>query len=564
MILPSLTAGTRRIYLVRLLLIGVAEAGVVIAMTLLLRAAFDQLIIGDVAAEPGTLLKFLAGFSLIIMLGAWLRWRARIDAEQLGQDYVFELRQQLFSHMSRLSPRALQRRSRGGTMLRFVGDLTALRQWVSLGIARLMVAAVASAGTLLVLAYIDAMLSMLIAALLTSASIAMFFLGRVLESTARTARRQRSRLAANTSEKIAAMAVVQAFGQQQRERRFFKKQSKALREAMVQRANCIGQSRALIDAVVGFASSGAILLGAWEVSHTQTTPGTIVAAMMVVRILAPSLRDLGRVHEYWRGAKVSREKILQFLGTRGRIEQKRNAPDLEVTQGEIEFRNITLQGVLTGFTAHASAGERIAVIGPNGAGKSTLLYLVARLLDPDSGQILIDGQDISQYSLRSVRACVGIVAPDLPLLRGSVERNLKYRFPAANLQQIQEVNTFCDIDEMVKALPQGLRTRITDAGTNLSVGQRARLALARALLGSPPILLLDEADANLDSEAAGLIDRIVATYPGTILMATHLQSRLTRVDQVWRLDGGMRIPDSSATDADQTHASEQNELTLVS
>jgi len=208
--LPGISQGHRRRYLIWLLLNGLAQAAMVIAMALLMRTAFDRLIAADTMADAGTTLRYLAVFSLIIIANAGLRWRERLDAERLGQDYVFELRQQLFGHLTRLSPRALQRRSQGGTMLRFVGDLTALRQWISLGIARLAVATVTTISTLFALAIIKPELAGLIAVLLFIAAAAMLVLGRALENAARNARRQRTRLAANVSEKISAVAVVQS------------------------------------------------------------------------------------------------------------------------------------------------------------------------------------------------------------------------------------------------------------------------------------------------------------------------------------------------------------------
>lgn len=512
------------------------QSAMVIGMVLLMRTAFDRLIAADSTADTATTLSYLAGFLLIIIANAGLRWRERLDAERLGQDYVFELRQQLFAHLTRLSPRALQRRSQGGTMLRFVGDLTALRQWISLGIARLAVATITTIITLVALAIIKPELAGLIATLLLIAGVVTVILGRALENAARHARRQRTRLAANVSEKISAVTVVQAFNQRQRERRHLRKQSLTLYNAMLQRASRIGQLRAVTEAVVGFASAGIILLGAWQISRGQATAGTVIAAMMVVSMLAPTLRDLGRVHEYWRGARVSREKVLQFLNARGRVWQRRGAPDLKITAGVIEFENICVGTSIQNFSRRAEAGQRIGLVGPNGAGKSTLLALVARQFDPDEGRVLIDGQDIAKCSLRSLLGNIGMAGPDLPLLRGSVERNLKYRLPQASKRQLDDVYSLCGIDESIASLPQGLRTRITDGGKNLSAGQCARISLARALLGAPSILLLDEADANLDQEATSLIDHLLQDYRGTILMVSHRQPRLDQMDQVWQLN----------------------------
>lgn len=534
--MPGLLQGARAGYLIRLSVNGCGQAAIVIAMAVLMQNAFDRLIVAG-SMEARILPFYLAGFFLIVAANAILRWRERVDAEKLGQDYILDLRQHLFAHMIRLSPRSLQRRSQGGTMLRFIGDMNALRQWISLGVARLAVAAVTTTLTLIVLAIINPAIALLIAVLMLGAVAAMLGLGCALEQASRDSRRQRSRLSANIGEKISALTVVQALGQRQRERRILKKQCNLLRDAMLHRASLIGQLRAVTELVVGFASSGIILIGAWQIANHGATAGTIISAMMVVGMLSPALRDLGRVHEYWRGARVAREKILQFLGEKGRIWQPRGAPMLKVTQAAIEFDGVSLGDSIRDFTRRAGGGQRIAIAGPNGTGKSTLLGLVARLHDPEQGRVLIDGQNIAICSLDSLRANIGMVGPDFPLLRGSVERNLRYRFPSASPQQLQEVIRLCAIDEVIADLPDGLRTRVNEGGRNLSAGQRARIALARALLGAPPILLLDEADANLDSNSDDLIESVLREYQGTILMVSHRYSGPASMDQVWHMDG---------------------------
>lgn len=533
--LPELLRGARIRYLVWLIVNGSAQAAIVIAMALMMQNAFDSLISTASAPGDGTLFAYLGGFALIVVCNAALRWRERVDAEKLGQDYVFELRQQLFAHMSRLSPRSLQRRSQGATMLRFIGDMNALRQWISLGVARLAVAAITTALTLLVLGILNPAVALLIALLMLGAVATMLGLGRALEHASRDARRQRSRLSSNINEKIGALAVVQALGQRQRERRLLKKHCQRLQNAMLHRASLIGQLRAVTETVVGLATSGIILLGAWQVSTGNATAGTVISGVMVVGMLAPALRDLGRVHEYWRGARVAREKILQFLQAKGRIWQPRGAPDLKIRHGAIKFERVSVGDSIHDFSRRADGGQRIALLGPNGSGKSTLLGLVTRLQDPDQGRVLIDGQNIAMCSLESLRANIGMVGPDLPLLRGSIERNLRYRYPHASAEQLQEVMQLCGVDEMVAGMARGLRTRISEGGRNLSAGQRARLALARALLGAPPILLLDEADANLDGESETLIQRVLQGYRGTILIVSHRYPRLAKMDQVWHL-----------------------------
>jgi ATP-binding cassette subfamily B protein/subfamily B ATP-binding cassette protein MsbA len=260
--------------------------------------------------------------------------------------------------------------------------------------------------------------------------------------------------------------------------------------------------------------------------------------MTIVGLLLPALRDLGRVHEYWYGFRVASERIRQFLELPNLIDERPDAPDLAVTQGQLEFQQVGVAGVFEGLTAIAPAGSVITIVGPNGAGKSTLLALAARLLDPDQGAVRLDGQDLAQYSLASVRRAVGMVSAELPLLKGAIARNLRYRWPDAPTEEVERVCALCGVDELLAELPEGEQTRLLEDGKNLSPGQRQRIALARALLGDPVLLLLDEVEANLDAQARAVVDRALTHYRGTVLMVTHRRDRLFQANEIWHVADG--------------------------
>jgi ABC-type multidrug transport system fused ATPase/permease subunit len=485
------------------------------------------------------------GLLAAALLGAWLRMRERVDAERLGQDYIYDVRLTLFDRLSTLRPRDLQRRSRGGTLLRFVGDLTALRQWASLGVARLTVAAVTASVSLAALALVDPTLAAVVGTALCAGAALALVMGRRMEPAVREARKRQARLAANITEKIGAMGVVQVFGQYPRERRRIGRQAERLAEAMVGRARIAGGLRAVTEGTTAVATGAALLTGAYQAAAGNATAGTVVAAMTVVGLLVPPLRDLGRVHEYWHGARVSRSKINAFLAVPGCVEEPAGAPPLCPGLGWLAFEGVCVNGAVEQVTAAVKPGSKVAIVGPNGSGKSTLLALVARLVSPDEGAVVVDGQDLAGTSFDSTRRLVGMVSPDLPLLRGSVRKNLLYRCPDASPEEIDRVCDLCGLDEVLQELPQGMDTRLTEGGTNLSLGQRQRIALARALMGSPRVLLLDEADANLDPKAAGVLNRVLSGFKGTVLMVTHRPDRLAAVELIWHLEDGRLVESGS-------------------
>ena len=284
-----------------------------------------------------------------------------------------------------------------------------------------------------------------------------------------------------------------------------------------------------------------MLLGALEVASGTTTPGTVVGAMTIVGLLLPALRDLGRIHEYWHGFQVASERIERFLELPNLVNERPNAPDLTVERGQLELRQVSVTGVFEDLNVVAPAGGVIAIVGPNGAGKSTLLALAARLLDPDQGEVRLDGRDFARHSLASVRRAVGMVSAELPLLKGSIARNLRYRWPEAPLEEVERVCALCGVDELLAELPEGAQTRLLEDGKNLSPGQRQRIALARALLGDPALLLLDEVEANLDTRAEAVVDRVLARHCGTVLMVTHRRDRLFRADEIWHVADGRLV-----------------------
>jgi len=538
--LPLVLNQARRWGLLRLGGIGASQAGVAVVTAMLVRALFDGLTGGEASrAEDSTWILGL-GLCLSVLALAWLRLQENVQAERLGQSYVIDVRSTLFRQLCRLSPRAIQS-SHGAIFIRFVGDLSAMRRWVSQGLARLAVAGITACGALGALACVAPILALSVSLIIGLGTVGVLRFGMPMQEAVRAARRRRSRLAGNVSGKISAFPVLQVFGQTNRERRRMERDSHRLSEAMIAQAAAAGRLRAITDATPVLATAGALVVGSLQVFSGHISIGTVVAAMSIVGILTSPLRDLGRTYEYWRTAQVAREKLQSFLRLPMTVQQVSNAVLLEEGPGLLAFRNVSINGAITDISIEAVPASRVAIVGPNGSGKSTLLALAARLFDPDTGHILIDGQDIQLVTLRSLRKTVSMVGPDLPLLRGSVGRNLCYRNPRVSEKELKRICQSCGIDQVLDELPAGLQTRLREGGLNLSVGQRQRVALARALIGNPRILLLDEADANLDTKTLTILERIIANFPGTVLLITHRPELLRKVDQIWHLDRGRLV-----------------------
>ncbi|NJL98036.1 MAG: ABC transporter ATP-binding protein [Synechococcaceae cyanobacterium SM2_3_2] len=548
MAMPPILAGSRWIVLVSLIVYGLGQTLTKVGSALLIKLAFDRVLTAADPAGYGLVMAIGTGLLATAALTAELEIGEREDAERLGQRYATAIRITLFQKLLTLSPRVLQQRSQGAVALRFIGDLTAIRKWISLGLARLVTAAIKGLGVVLGLAFVSPVLALTVAAVMGIGFVLSLSLGHALQHSARDARRRLSQLAGNITEKISAVGVVQVFGQSQREQDRLIRQSRRLEETHIRRAVTAGQLKGLVEAITLLALGSVLMVGSWQVTAGQMSVGMVVATLTLVGQLTPTLRDLSRVQEYWHNAQVAQAKILAFLAIPSGVVDRPDAPDLVVTAGRLRFDQVTVTGGIHELSAEVEPGQVVVIVGPNGAGKSTLLALAARLLDPDSGSVQIDGQDLSLCNLPSVRRAVGMVSPDLPLLRGSIRKNLRYRQASLSSREQRTLWKSCGVDALLSQLPRGEKTSLAERGLGLSTGQRQRLMLARGLRGNPPILLLDEVDANLDPKSARLIDRIVSQYEGTVLLVTHRPERISLADVVWYLeDGRLKSVETPAT-----------------
>ncbi len=544
MSLPAVLSGKRRLWFGYLVANGIGQAGVAVGMAMLVKLGFDTLVTSGQPPSTENAAIFGGGFLAVIAAAAWLRWRSHLDAEHLGQGYVHAVRLRLFRHLTRIGADGARQMSRGAVVLRFVGDLTALRQWISFGLARLTVSGLAAVLAVGTLSFIEPVVALAVAVAVVVAAALALGIGPRLRVTTRETRRRRGRLASMLNDRVSHIGVVEAFGQENKEHKRFERLSTRLRHSLIDRARVIGLLRSLSEASGSLASMCALIVGAVQVGAGHASPGAVVAAMVVAGFLAPRLQDLGRVYEYWNGALIAREKQLQLLALKpvGRRRGGGETRSLTSGDGRIALKDVGLKGLFDGLTASISAGERIAIVGPNGAGKSTLLRLIAGILHADSGEVRLDDQNIAKCRWQDLRRAFALVSPDLPLLRGSLRLNLTYGGKRPSDDDLMQVLHDLGLDDLVGRLRNGLDARISEDGAGLSTGERARIALARAMLVRPRVLLLDEADANLDRAARAVLDRVTQAYDGTVVFITHDATRASTADRILLLADGKLTP----------------------
>ncbi len=546
--LPHLLHGKRRLLFARLVANGVGQAAAAVAGGLLVHALFQRVArpsADAAAAEPAGIAWMAAALAATIALSLALRVIERRDAARLGEDYVTQLRLRLFDALS-ATPAPGRRRSLGPTMLRFVTDLTAVRQWVSNGLARLAVSALAIAGGLAAIALIDPLGGALVTAIMGAAALAALALGGPLERRVRELRRRRARLAARIGDRLRMLSVVQMAGQARRERRSLARNSRALAEASVDRAGVVGLVRVLPDAALGLSTLSVLVLASLRLAAGDASSGAVIATLSVLGAMAPQARALGRVFEYAKTYRVATDRLRDILSGVRRARPAAAAAEIPApADGRLAIENLSVAGALDGIEASAGPGAVVALVGPSGAGKSALLGALAGLLPLRKGRVLLGGCDLAALDGEARARAVGMASPDLPLLKGTVRRNVAYRLGKASDAEVADAIARAGLDADLARLPGGLSARVAENGANLPFGLRQRLGVARALAGDPVLLLLDEAEAGLDAEARAALDRLLArarrSARQTVILVTREPARILSADLVWHLCEGRLV-----------------------
>ena len=490
---------------------------------------------GASALEP-ILLIALSGFAI-----AGLRIAERVIAERVGQDYAAALREKLFTHLSRMSAREVAGRRAGGLALRFVGDLSAVRGWVSLGAARLISASIVLPGAGVVLFMLDPMLGLAAVGPIILGLIAMSVVGWRIAPAHRRLRARRARLAADMSERIPHAPELRLLGRIALEKDNLQRRTAKLIDAALDRARGAGTLQAIPDAASGLAAAALFLTAV----KTGAAPAQVAGAMAALGLLLHPMRSLAGVWDKHRAWAAAREKCEALLNA-PRLEKPDAATKTSLREGPapVRFRKVDA-GSLRNLNAAARAGARIAILGPNGAGKSTLLTLAAGLEQPARGKVTVAERHPGSFTAAERREAIAYVGARSPIFAGSLRRALTMGVASRpDDGEIARVAADFGLAAVIERLG-GLDGKIAEGGRNLSSGEARRVMLARAALSSSRLLLLDEPDDALDADGPALVRRLLGMTNATALIITHNLALAKAMDEVWFVDGG-RVVETGA------------------
>ncbi len=530
--LPKIAGGGRGrgIAKVAALALGqAAAAGMAAFATRDVFAAFRD----DSLGLPATALALIAIAGLVI---AALRVCERVVAERVGQDYAAALRIKLFSHLAQMSARDVSDRRSGALALRFVGDLAAVRGWVSMGVARWISSGIVLPCACAVLFLLNPALGLAATIPVALGVIVMTFASTRLGPAHRRLRARRARLAADMSERIPHAPELRLMGRMQKEAEHLVRRTERMVASALDRARAAGFLRSVPDAVSGVAAALVLFVALGSGAPGAEAAGALAALALMIQ----PMRDLAGVWDRHRAWVAARDKCESLLAApripRPRLQDIDPLPDAPPA---LHFDAVSA-GLLKGIDAEVAPGQTVAIVGGNGAGKSTLLSLAAGLERPKKGSIALGGRAPSSLSAGERRRTIALMGTRSPILAGSLRRALTMGLSKVRGDDAirAEAETF-GLRSVISRLG-GLDGRVGEAGRTLSSGEARRVLLTRAALSAPRLLLLDEPDDALDAEGVALVDRLIRNSGATTLIVTHNIALARRMDQLWFVqDGGI-------------------------
>jgi subfamily B ATP-binding cassette protein MsbA len=469
----------------------------------------------------------------------------RVASETIGQRVVFEMRLDLYRHLQSLSMRWFREARTGKLMLRLIGDINAVLDMITDGYLRALMDMITVFAVVIAIFTVNWQLACIVLATMPIYVAAFLRLSKRLRKSGRAARRERSALSGHLQERIAGAAIVKAFVQEEAESDRVEEQTGRLRDRLIEKARWGGLLSAVANTTVALGAALVLWIGGRQVLAGTMSRGSLMAFYALSSMLFPPLRRLAKTNETYQASRVSLDRILDFFDDTTPFQEQAKGPRLTVTRGDVMFDNLSFAyvagtPVLDGVTLRVRAGETVALVGANGAGKTTLLHHLLRFLTPDSGRVLVDGQDVQLVDLHSLRRQIGIVPQETILFSGSVIDNIRYGRPEASDEQVREAARVANADDFIRALPDGFQTDVGERGQRLSGGQLQRIALARAVLADPRILILDEATSAVDAESEALIQEALVrvTRGRTTFIIAHRMSTVRRADRIVVMDHG--------------------------
>jgi len=540
----------------KLFAVGIALAALLPAVEAaeiwLFKLIVDDVLVAETLGPLAVYIPLMLGLALV---GAALSFGDEYAATWVGERFTLAVRTRLLSHLHALEPDALDRRRHGDVLARITGDVHAIETLLLSALAEVVQAGARIfffAGALALLSWKLALASLFVVPVFAFA--AQRF-ARLARRAARERRRRSGSLSAVAEESLGNAALVQSANAQERELARFRRESEGAIAAEMAGTRIGGLFAPVIDLIELAGAILIIVMGTWALTAGDLTLGGLLAFLAYLSQLYRPVRDLSRLGQTVFEASAGAERVIELLDTRPRVTDTPGARPLTRVRGQLELERVSFrypgaeEPALDGVSLLVRPGRCVAVVGASGAGKSTLAKLAVRFAGPDSGVVRVDGHDVRDVTLRSLREHVALLLQDAPLFDGTVRENVAYgRRDATD----EEIAAALAVAGLTDELPDGTATRTGQRGRALSGGQRRRVAMARALLQDAPVLILDEPTAGLDAEASRrLVEplRRLMRDRATLLI-THDRELAAAADEIVVLERGQILPSRTASQSD--------------
>jgi ATP-binding cassette, subfamily B, bacterial len=463
----------------------------------------------------------------------------------LGYKTVYALRRELFAHLQSLSLAFHTKAHSGDLLTKIAGDTNTLKDLFADSLVKFTSQLLTVLGMLVILFTVDWRIGLIAMATMPFLGYSLFHVYRKTKISVKTQKKQEGQVASRMGEVLSAVPLVQAFARETHEMRTFDKVTAETVKESIRVARLGAAATRSSELITAVGTAAAVLYGAILVLRGTMLPGALVLVVSYLNSLYKPLKNLAGLSTDLSKAMASADRISEVLDVDPEISDRPGAVEATDVKGTIVFDHVSFdygdgREVLHDVSFTVPAGQRLALVGASGAGKSTIISLILRLYEPHGGAIRIDGVDVRDYKIKSLRRHIGLVLQQAILFGATVRENIAYGRPDASDADIESAAWAANADEFIQNLEDGYDTVIAERGATLSGGQRQRIAIARALIRNAPILILDEPMTGLDAESESnvreALDRLMSGK--TVIMITHDLASIADADQVLLLEDG--------------------------
>ncbi|HEY8339406.1 MAG TPA: ABC transporter ATP-binding protein [Egibacteraceae bacterium] len=496
--------------------------------------------------DPTTLLLLCAlGVIAAVGLRALASYLSTVAFALAGNRVLTRVRAEVYRHLQRLSLRYHASARTGDLITRVTGDVGRLQEVTVTAALPLVANVVTFVGMAAVMIWRSPSLALIAFAVFPVFAIAMARTSKRITRVSRTQRKVEGALASVASESLGAMKVVQSYSLEETlERQFASSNARSMRDGVKAKRLAAGLERRT-DVLVAVSTGLVLFAGARLVLGGALTPGDLVVFLTYLKNAFKPLRDFAKYTGRIAKAAASGERILDVLEAAPEIVDRPDAREAPTFRGDVRFEGVTFgyaadRPVLHDLDLHARPGQRVALVGPSGAGKSSIVGLLPRLYDPDAGRVLIDGRDIREYTLDSLRSQIGVVLQDSVLFATTVRDNIAYGAPDVSDEEVVAAARAANADDFIRALPDSYDTVLGERGATLSGGQRQRIAIARAAVRRARIVVLVEPTTGLDRESQQEVEAALAelTRGRTTFVVAHDLRTVVDADLICHVEDG--------------------------